>query len=464
MLHPSWADDVWNLRFGLADRKAITLANGVRTIDYQVWCVAFSSGDEELNAKGVPKGDRSEEYLVTTQPIILRELQDDRNGVVLYKKLQEACPERLYGAAYYYLEYRLPGAPFTVRVRLDNPDEVKRAYHELGKLTHKKRLHMGKDGSMRVVPRQAGRPCFDFTPEPSVKVAGGTLKGQSSLTAFLADQYIAGRISAAEFDTVMHQSSTTMRQETFKLIPAREQVDHEYLLRPAKPKKEPPIEDRYHLGLISLSEYADLKRPDHAADRDRLKVSWPQLERTFVCVVCGVDRATIKCMECENRCCRQCVRREFSEHANEVPGADNDSYNGGNGDEALASDNSAGDGSSWSSSSSSLSSLCSGGGGSDMGSGGGGGGGGSLWRPFKKSVSAVSSFQRRGNSSRGGPLMIMAAAAEELGSSGDGGAEDQFVPGESFLLIHHIYCLRNGRPSRAFLGALPGRQRRTNRN
>jgi hypothetical protein len=36
---------------------------------------------------------------------------------VVLKKLQEVTPERLFPADHYYLVYRLPGAPFDVRVR-----------------------------------------------------------------------------------------------------------------------------------------------------------------------------------------------------------------------------------------------------------------------------------------------------------------------------------------------------------
>ena len=68
----------------------------------------------------------------------------------------------------------------------------------LGRLSHGKRLRLANeaDDRFKLLPRQTGAPVFDFEPEPSVKVAGGELKTVPALTAFLADLYMAGRISA----------------------------------------------------------------------------------------------------------------------------------------------------------------------------------------------------------------------------------------------------------------------------
>mmetsp|Transcript_29765 Transcript_29765/g.38383 ORF Transcript_29765/g.38383 Transcript_29765/m.38383 type:complete len:344 (+) Transcript_29765:61-1092(+) len=293
------------------DRRPITLANGHKTTDYQVWRIAF--GQKE---KGV------ERYVVNTNPIILKELTDDRAGLVIYKKLLEVSPERLYPPDYYYLEYRLPKSPFTIRVKIDHIDEVKRCYHELSKLEHKKLLHLAESSldGLKLVPRIEGQPVFNFEPEDLVTVPGNELKTTAALTAFLSDLYLAGRISATQYDAVMHLPSSEMRKETFTLIPPREQPKHEYLLKPSKPRKPLENEDKYHLGHVTLKEYAALKRPDLAHLDKRLAIEWPRPERTFICVVCGEDTATIKCIECDNRCCRECVRREFSEHINNEAG------------------------------------------------------------------------------------------------------------------------------------------------
>ena len=88
-------------------------------------------------------------------------------------------------------------------MRIDNRDEVVRCYKELGRLSHRRRLALGDRGALCLVPRVEGAPCFDFEPEDLV--TQGEMRSHQSLTAFLGDLYMAGRISAHEFDHVMHQ-------------------------------------------------------------------------------------------------------------------------------------------------------------------------------------------------------------------------------------------------------------------
>jgi hypothetical protein len=75
-----------------------------------------------------------------------------------------------------------------------------------------------------------------------------------------------------------------------------------------------------NIYIVFFKEYGALKRPDLAKNENRLEVEWPRPERTYICIVCGQDVATIKCIECDNRCCRSCVRRNFSEHLNPEAG------------------------------------------------------------------------------------------------------------------------------------------------
>lgn len=74
----------------------------------------------------------------------------------------------------------------------------KRCYAALGCLSHGQRLRLANDAGDRfqLLPRQRGAPVFNFEPEPLVTVAGGELKTVAALTAFLADLYMAGRITA----------------------------------------------------------------------------------------------------------------------------------------------------------------------------------------------------------------------------------------------------------------------------
>jgi len=176
------------------ERRPIVLSNGQTTCDYQVWRVGL--GAKESGAR--------RDYMVT-RPITYAELAGDRMGSVVYKKFEEVAPARLFPIDHYYLEYTLPGAPFPVRVKLDDPEEVKRCFVALSALSAAKLARLadtrGGDG-FRLIARAPGRPIFNFEPEDMVKVPGGVLKTGPALTAFLADLYMAGRISAADFDKV----------------------------------------------------------------------------------------------------------------------------------------------------------------------------------------------------------------------------------------------------------------------
>ena len=61
----TWRDSWKEFKWGLGDRKPITLANGIRTIDYQVWRISF--GERQPGMFTV------QPYVVDTNPIILRE-------------------------------------------------------------------------------------------------------------------------------------------------------------------------------------------------------------------------------------------------------------------------------------------------------------------------------------------------------------------------------------------------------
>ena len=87
----------------LAERQPIILDNGIRTTEYQTWKIAFGK-----TKRGFSRVIRE------TKPIVFRELQEDRFGTLLYKKLVEAAPQRLFPPEHYYLEYQLPDAPFRI--------------------------------------------------------------------------------------------------------------------------------------------------------------------------------------------------------------------------------------------------------------------------------------------------------------------------------------------------------------
>jgi hypothetical protein len=292
----------WNEQ--LSDRPAITLSNGMRTTDYQTWKIAFGRAGCNM---GKGKRWRSGANTVVTNPIVFRDLQEDRFGTLLYKKLCEVAPQRLFPPEYYFLEYQLPDAPFRIQARLDDISEVKRVYREFEKVPVDELDKMAKMDRLNIVPRDPLAPVYNSEPEDIVQ---GELRTIPSITQFMTEGYLAGRIDIKNFDHVMRQRPTDMRRDAFLLIPRREQHNHTYL-KEEKRKKKLSAEDAYRLDKIDLEEYIDMKFPERVVQREKREKDYPLPEIPHVCIICGKCKAHIKCMECENRACEDCIREHY---------------------------------------------------------------------------------------------------------------------------------------------------------
>ena len=82
-------------------------------------------------------------------------LEADRDGTYLYEKLVEAAHKELgknlYDPEYYWLQYQMPDAPFTINVEVDDPTAVLRAYKEFATL--EKQPELKKRIIRRIIPR-----------------------------------------------------------------------------------------------------------------------------------------------------------------------------------------------------------------------------------------------------------------------------------------------------------------------
>ena len=292
---------VWLSKMAFSSKEPILMPNGKPTYDYQNWVVVIPKPGEK----------RRQRKLIYVPPITWQELVEDRFGTVLHSKLdglgEKQLGGRLFEASHYYLQYKLPDSPFTVNVRIDNPKEVKRAYREFELIPAKQLADLAKHDMCKIVPRDPKAPPFNTEPKRLVK---GKLVNTTAMTNWLAAQYLNGRVDTKVFDKCMEMRPVDLRKEVFAHIPAYEQPDHAYLDRPRKEKKIPP-EELYRMGQMTLAEYADYKAPHRKEEREKRKLSYPRPERTYECIICHVDRAQIKCMECDNRACSECVKAHF---------------------------------------------------------------------------------------------------------------------------------------------------------
>lgn len=245
----------------------------------------------------------------------------------LYSNIQQAvAPRRLFEPAYYALEYTPRN-----RFALDDVEQLSRAYDAAS-----------RDGRQRfrLVPRQtSNRIVFDECP------VSKRLNTRAAMTRYLVDLYKAEKLSLEKLDQCMKiHSVKDLRLEIFALISDHEKPQYEYLLYvdSVKKVKDMSLEQRYLCDDIDLAQYADMKLPGRKAKRDRevqlqqdfvrdgdspdrclLDLSGQELAlSSFTCIICAKKHehrpparkatySSIKCMECANRVCRQCVASKF---------------------------------------------------------------------------------------------------------------------------------------------------------
>ena len=294
--------------FGFGPKiPTVELPDGTSTEEFQDWVVTFGWAN--------PKRKKNQ----LTVPGLARDaIETDREGMLLYEALIGAvAPRILFDASYYWLQYQMPDAPFTINVDIDKPDQVLRAYDEFSAAIAKEPRD-AKRIIRRIVPRSLLRnartlPLFDTKP---AKVVKSSLRTRSLMTGYLCKLYMEGapQMAIEQFDEIMKYPLADLKPETYSRLPKHEKPDHPYLLEIKPKKKKTSLEERYVSGEIDLTEYSDLKFPERAEKRKKKEATYPLPEEKFTCVICcKPSRADIKCMECTHRACVSCVRNTFGE-------------------------------------------------------------------------------------------------------------------------------------------------------
>ena len=161
----------------LWELETVTLPGGAPTTDFQHWRISFGMQKPRSSKTKVLRG-------ITKEAI-----EADRSGGYLHKRLLQACaPQNLYGQDYYYLEYRMPEAPFTVRVKIDRVDQVARAYDEFKTIPAKIQRRL----MLKLIPRSLSPedPIYDSRPTKTIKTQ---LKNRAAITRHLVDLYLDGK-------------------------------------------------------------------------------------------------------------------------------------------------------------------------------------------------------------------------------------------------------------------------------
>ena len=276
--------------------QTATLPDGNTTTDFQNWRVSFGAAK--------PKRKRTKVVMGLTKEAI----EADRTGGYLHERLLEVvAPQNLFGADYYFIEYRMPEAPFTVRVAIDRVDQVVRAYKEFATIPTKIQRRL----ILKVIPRDPDpdTPVFDHRPAKTVK---NQLKTRAAMTRYLVDLYTRDEFSLKQLGECMTHKMPDLRGVVHDQVPAHEKEEHDYLIAAKDKNKRLTLEQRYMSDEIDLLAYGDLRDPERKEKRLHDMAVYPLPERMYTCVVCAKpESAVIKCMECNNRTCRDCMYAKF---------------------------------------------------------------------------------------------------------------------------------------------------------
>lgn len=285
---------------GLGPRvDAAVLPNGELTTEFQNWRISFGNSASYWKRPKVIHG------------ITKGAINSDRNGDYVHSRLQEiAAPKLLFGKDYYFLEYQMPRAPFAIRVKINRSDELCRAYDRFATLSKKRQRRL----VLRVIPRHQESDIPLFDERPHLKVKSNRLDTRAAQTRYLVDLYMLNKLTLARIDACMKMGSSELRSETYTILPDYEKESHQYLTvsKHATRLERMSLEQQYLHSKIDLAEYCDLKNPKRKAKREQERSHFPLPERMYKCIICQNQAvANIKCMECANRACRNCIISKF---------------------------------------------------------------------------------------------------------------------------------------------------------
>ncbi|KAH8062994.1 hypothetical protein JL721_8614 [Aureococcus anophagefferens] len=281
--------------------QTATLPDGNTTTDFQNWRVSFGAAK--------PKRKRTKVVMGLTKEAI----EADRTGGYLHERLLEVvAPQNLFGADYYFIE-------------------SSRAYKEFATIPTKIQRRL----ILKVIPRDPDpdTPVFDHRPAKTVKTQ---LKTRAAMTRYLVDLYTRDEFSLKQLGECMTHKMPDLRGVVHDQVPAHEKEEHGYLIAANRAAKESEIpnfkgsflgrfplaakdknkrltlEQRYMSDEIDLLAYGDLRDPERKEKRLHDMAVYPLPERMYTCVVCAKpESAVIKCMECNNRTCRDCMYAKF---------------------------------------------------------------------------------------------------------------------------------------------------------
>ncbi len=262
---------------------------------------------EEINLKWKyvfgPSNPKKRKEIRSLTNITLRNIWME--DLFLFDQIKQHMPnENFHSPEKYVLVYHLPSNPFTVMISLTDRGLQEGVVRTLSKLK-KAELHRIL---FHFVTIDATLPLFGPKVHPATLVSFNT---KPEVLGKLCDQYLEGRITLKDFNSAMDGGYEIWKHTVYTFLPEDWQPYHTYLQMHAKKTVEKSNERKYMDDDITLQEYEDLKYPDRKKKKDEEALVYPLVYNVGTCIIDGSSNGVIKCLNCPNLICRDCIIREF---------------------------------------------------------------------------------------------------------------------------------------------------------
>jgi hypothetical protein len=137
---------------------------------------------------------------------------------------------------------------------------------------------------------------------------------RASVLRKLCEKYLLGVIAVSDLHGILEAGLDTWKMALYNILDAEEQQFHRYLLKPPPKLIKKSLERQYLDEEISLQQYDDAKHPIRKAKKDEEALTYPRPYSTGPCIVCRNEvTGLIKCIDCTNLVCIDCIQRVFLE-------------------------------------------------------------------------------------------------------------------------------------------------------
>jgi hypothetical protein len=223
----------------------------------------------------------------------------------LFEQLRRHKPDAVFHRVdAYVLMYQPPDSPFAQHISLADRKLQEEAIRTIARMKRKHRKKL----LFHFIPASETMTLFA---ESVHKSSLESYRDKAAVLGKLCDMYVSSRLPLKDFDEALDEGYEGWKQTVYNFLPPDEQEYHKYLCRPSQKNVTKSNERKYMDDDIGLRGYEDLKFPERKLRRDREQMEYPQAYAPGLCVICRSPLGLIKCLQCPNLVCKDCIISEF---------------------------------------------------------------------------------------------------------------------------------------------------------